>query len=133
MATHSSILAWKISWTEKADGLQSKESQRIGHDLGTKPLSRHPGSRVSVLICHTHILHVKVIGEKKCNVVGKTILILIIKSKTRETIDRFDYVNMHFFKLLRFPQVSQMKTINKIVYVNRQSVNTPCIKHSYNQ
>ena len=27
MATHSSILAWKISWTEKPDGLQSMGSQ----------------------------------------------------------------------------------------------------------
>ena len=32
MATHSSILAWKISWTEEAGGLQSMGSQRVGHD-----------------------------------------------------------------------------------------------------
>ena len=32
MATHSSILAWKISWTEKPGGLQSVGSQRVGHD-----------------------------------------------------------------------------------------------------
>ena len=32
MATHSSILAWRIPWTEEPDGLQSIESQRIGHD-----------------------------------------------------------------------------------------------------
>ena len=32
MATHSSILAWKISWTEEPDGLQSMGSQRVGHD-----------------------------------------------------------------------------------------------------
>ena len=30
MATHSSILAWKISWTEKSGGLQSMGSQRVG-------------------------------------------------------------------------------------------------------
>ena len=36
MATHSSILTWKIPWTEEAGGLQSMESQRAGHDLGTK-------------------------------------------------------------------------------------------------
>ena len=29
MATHSSILAWRIPWTEKASGLQSRESQRV--------------------------------------------------------------------------------------------------------
>ena len=32
MATHSSILAWRIPWTEKSDGLQSMGSQRVGHD-----------------------------------------------------------------------------------------------------
>jgi len=32
MATHFSILAWKISWTEEPVGLQSIESQRVGHD-----------------------------------------------------------------------------------------------------
>ena len=37
MATHSSILAWKIPWTEKSGGLQSMGSQRVGHDLVTKP------------------------------------------------------------------------------------------------
>ena len=31
MATHSSILAWKISWTEEAGGLQSMGLQRVGH------------------------------------------------------------------------------------------------------
>ena len=37
MATHPSILAWKISWTEEPDRLQSMGSQRVGHDLATKP------------------------------------------------------------------------------------------------
>ena len=32
MAAHSSILAWKIPWTEVAGGLQSRGSQRVGHD-----------------------------------------------------------------------------------------------------
>ena len=31
MATHSSILAWEISWTEDPGGLQSMGSQRFGH------------------------------------------------------------------------------------------------------
>ena len=31
MATHSSILAWKIPWTERPGGLQSMGSQRVGH------------------------------------------------------------------------------------------------------
>ena len=36
MATHSRILAWKIPWTEKLGGLQSKGLQRVGHDLAAK-------------------------------------------------------------------------------------------------
>ena len=32
LATHSSILAWRISWTEEPSGLQSIGSQRVGHD-----------------------------------------------------------------------------------------------------
>ena len=32
MVTHSSILAWRISWTEKPGRLQSSGSQRVGHD-----------------------------------------------------------------------------------------------------
>ena len=32
MATHSSILAWRIPWMEEPGRLQSTESQRVGHD-----------------------------------------------------------------------------------------------------
>ena len=32
MATHSSILAWEIPWTEETGGLRSMGSQRVGHD-----------------------------------------------------------------------------------------------------
>ena len=32
MATHSSILAWSIPWTEEPGRLQSIGSQRVGHD-----------------------------------------------------------------------------------------------------
>ena len=35
MATHSSILSWRIPWTEEPGGLQSMESQRVGHDGAT--------------------------------------------------------------------------------------------------
>ena len=32
MGTHSSILAWRIPWTEEPGGLQSKRLQRVAHD-----------------------------------------------------------------------------------------------------
>ena len=36
MTTHSSILAWRIPWTEEPDGLQSIGLQRVRHDRATK-------------------------------------------------------------------------------------------------
>ena len=36
MATHSSLLAWEIPWTEEPGGLQSMGLQRVGHDLATQ-------------------------------------------------------------------------------------------------
>ena len=37
MEIHSSILAWRMSWTEEPDGLQSMVLQRVRHNLVTKP------------------------------------------------------------------------------------------------
>ena len=37
MANHSSILAWKSPWTGEPGRLWSMGSQRVGHDLATKP------------------------------------------------------------------------------------------------
>ena len=39
MTTYSSILAWKIPWTEEPGGLQSKGLQRAEHDWATKHIS----------------------------------------------------------------------------------------------
>ena len=36
MAIHSSILAWKIPWTEEPSGPQSMGCKRVGHNLATK-------------------------------------------------------------------------------------------------
>ena len=36
MATHCSILAWEIQWTEESGGLQCMGSQRVGYDLATE-------------------------------------------------------------------------------------------------
>ena len=39
-ATHSSILAWRIAWTEEPGRLQSRGSQRVGHNWAIKPTHR---------------------------------------------------------------------------------------------
>ena len=36
VATHSSILAWEIPWTEEPGGLQSMGPQRVGHNSATE-------------------------------------------------------------------------------------------------
>ena len=36
MTIHSSILAWRIPWTEEPGRLQSRGSQRVGHDWKTR-------------------------------------------------------------------------------------------------
>ena len=41
MATHSSILAWNIPWTEEPGGLGSMGLQRVGHDRATKHTHTH--------------------------------------------------------------------------------------------
>ena len=40
MATHSSVLAWRILWTEEPGGLWSMGSQRVGHDWATNTLKK---------------------------------------------------------------------------------------------
>ena len=53
MATHSSILAWKIPWMEKRGRLQCMGSQRVGHDWATSlTLSHCPAAPLlSVGVC----------------------------------------------------------------------------------
>ena len=41
MATHFSILAWRIPWTEELGGLQSMGSQRVGHDWANNTLTQY--------------------------------------------------------------------------------------------
>ena len=43
MANHSSILDWRIPWTEEAGGLQSIGSKRAGHDWATNTYRGFPG------------------------------------------------------------------------------------------
>ena len=49
MAAHSSILAWKVQWTEEPGRLQSKGSQRVRHDWETKHVRTHTHTHA-----HTH-------------------------------------------------------------------------------
>ena len=54
MATHSSILAWRIPWTEEPGGLQSMGLQRVGHDWETFTF-------IDILIVWDKIYYLKII------------------------------------------------------------------------
>ena len=56
MATHSSILAWKISWTEELGGLQSRASQRIGHNLATEQQQQHTIRQIVIFLLYKTVL-----------------------------------------------------------------------------
>ena len=59
MATHSSILAWRISWTEEPGRLQSMGSQRVRHNLATNTFLHWIGythEHVHIYFKHSHNL-----------------------------------------------------------------------------
>ena len=56
MATHSSILVWKMPWTEESGGLQSMESQRVLHDLMTKQRRAKNDKILPLFLCR-FLLH----------------------------------------------------------------------------
>ena len=53
MTTYSSMLAWRIPWTEEPGRLQSMGSQRVGHVLATKEQRRRKNKTRSLTLHHT--------------------------------------------------------------------------------
>ena len=51
MATHSSILAWKISWAEKPGRLRPWGHKRVRHGLVTKQQQSFRGEKLHTVIC----------------------------------------------------------------------------------
>ena len=62
MATHSSILAWRISWTEEPGGLQPTGSQESGM---TEWLTYYRGHMASVVLCQVFVVHRLQDGSKR--------------------------------------------------------------------
>ena len=61
MATHSSILAWRIPWTEDPGGLQSMGSERFGHDWASITFTFHTINRkASLFLPHFPNLQLRV-------------------------------------------------------------------------
>ena len=73
MATHSSILAWKILWSEEPGSLQSMGLQRVGHDWATKHKLRSLAhlyawgdARVRAHGGHSFTIHLSYLGASIC-------------------------------------------------------------------
>ena len=64
MAIHSSILAWRIPWTEKPSRLQSTGLQRVGHDWATSP-------HLTLILCANKILQVLPILDFKTHSISE--------------------------------------------------------------
>ena len=52
MATHSSILAWRIPWTEEPGGIQSMGSQRVRHECATNTFTLTLNNRQKAENCN---------------------------------------------------------------------------------
>ena len=63
MATHSSILVWRIPWTEETGGLQFMRSQRVRHNWVTNT-NTHAQSRDKIIPIHPKYLTAKGYSEK---------------------------------------------------------------------
>ena len=64
MAIHSSILAWRIPWTEEPGGLRYVGSQRVGHDE-------------QITVCYTTLrrMHRSYVSPKEALAVGRAFLV----------------------------------------------------------
>ena len=98
MATHSSILAWRIPWTEEPGGLQSLGSQRVRHDWTymQPPLTKR---------CHNNCLHT--LSNFYISVIGSFNSVLQMrKLRVRKLI-------LTFYKFMQlFSGTGRMKTQN---------------------
>ena len=72
MATHTTISAWKIPWTDNPGRLQSMGSQRVGHDLATEHARNDVEHIFHVLICHLYDLF----GEMSLLLIFKICVVL---------------------------------------------------------
>ena len=70
VATHSSILAWRIPWTEEPGRLQSMESQRVGHDWVTWVIS----DQLTLSVLNPPLIQEQIHGEGDMGVKGSRTL-----------------------------------------------------------
>ena len=92
MATHSSILAWEISWTEESRGLPSMGLQKIGHDLVTEHAC--VTYLILTILCgdfFSSILMIRMFKQREVNLLN----IIIHQVEELGCIPRYFYINVH--------------------------------------
>ena len=97
MATHFSILAWKIPWTGESGELQSMGSQRVGHDWVTDHMYVHTCTHT-----HTHT-HTCIYTSPKQRLSCEPSAVnssKIGESETRYRWEKSKQKDMHIFVLL---------------------------------
>ena len=100
MATHSSILAWRIPWTEEPGGLQSTGSQRVGHNRETS--LHHVLNCFRFIFCRSFPALVFLPREAPFNfcLSGKMMISL---SNLNENLGGWSILGCRFFSFMPFP------------------------------
>ena len=99
MATHISILAWKIPWTEEPDGLQFMRWRRTGHDWASPHLSVYPPLTECYVFVRFHVTPCTVIS-----ISGKASLVMCTPSAfTSLAKSYFSFTSEGQFCQIQFP------------------------------
>ena len=80
MATHSSVLAWRIPGTGEPGGLPSMESHRVGHDWSDLPVARHSvrPSSFQALTCNNQPTCRMLVPSAECKLHGSSQVICFV-------------------------------------------------------
>ena len=91
MATHSSVLAWKIPWTEEPGGLQSMRSQRVGHNWAHTHTHTHTHTHSLASVCHEIILFEQELASFKKVFANNKIIDIMFRNKVWLNMSQFVY------------------------------------------
>ena len=117
MATHSSICAWRIPWTEKPGGLQSTGFHRVGQDWSTLAQMH-----TTLIVKHLDLLLWRYFERFIPRVIGENPLIKIFLY-----IHSYFQSELLFFSFLLFVSLTTLWSIWDLSSPTRDWTRTPCI------
>ena len=113
MATHSSILAWRIPWREEPGGLQSMGSQRVRHDWATSLSLSFANLLCSLFIVCFLPLVCKINEEKEFCLFCSLIYLKCLKYLTNKYMNKWSF----FSTSITLDLNSDSSPINSITYI----------------